>query len=240
MNTFILMYVITIVSLLLLLFIFRKEMVSFGGIKSKTILMVFTPVLNTITLSWILISIAVAIVSEVFPALRQRIVFTPDVGVLFCGGAAAMNIPEMKRFGIKCSARTVIVIHPYLKKFLSKREVKALIAHEEGHLAHDHLGMINRGEVETIEVSGMKVSLDQNNEIQADAFAAQKHGVDAIIGALEKISLVFDAPQLYEYMVKKSESADKAKQQLYEIKAEVSAKLAFRLEALYAMRDSQS
>ena len=64
---------------------------------------------------------------------------------------------------------------------LTQEEVKAVIAHEVGHLKHDHLHL------DIPEVNGVRVSTHEHAELQADAYAVSLGLGEALISAIEKL-----------------------------------------------------
>ena len=64
---------------------------------------------------------------------------------------------------------------------LTEEEAKALVAHEVGHLKHDHLHL------DIPEVNGVRVSMHEHTELQADAFAVGLGLGKALISAIEKL-----------------------------------------------------
>lgn len=64
---------------------------------------------------------------------------------------------------------------------LTPEEARAVVAHEVGHLKYDHLGL------EMSEVNGVRVSMHEHAELQADAYAVSLGLGEALISAIEKL-----------------------------------------------------
>ncbi len=64
---------------------------------------------------------------------------------------------------------------------LTEEEARAVVAHEVGHLKHDHL------ELEMTELNGVRISTHEHAELQADAYAVSLGLGQALISGIEKM-----------------------------------------------------
>ena len=98
------------------------------------------------------------------------------MGILKTGGCFSIcmteeSIAEMKRLQVNGNMNTVrpgfyvILVEDFVAN-LSKTEVDAIVYHELGHIAHDHLSKLTAGKVEKADNIINDVSL----ELEADAF----------------------------------------------------------------------
>ena len=105
------------------------------------------------------------------------------------GGVYAVNITEEALNTMGAAGADVSMYQPghmvvSISEFtegLSTEEVRAVVAHEVGHLKYDHLSL------EMTEVNGVRVSMHEHAELQADAFAVSLGLGKALISAIEKL-----------------------------------------------------
>ena len=105
------------------------------------------------------------------------------------GGVYAVNITEEALNTMGAAGADVSVYQPgpmlvSISEFtegLTEEEARAVVAHEVGHLKYDHLSL------EMTEVNGVRVSMHEHAELQADAFAVSLGLGKALISAIEKL-----------------------------------------------------
>jgi hypothetical protein len=78
----------------------------------------------------------------------------------------------------------VVIIHNALKDKMSRRELEAVVAHEEGHVVCGHFNNIEDKEV--IEINGSKILDNIQYELEADAYAVSKTSKTAVRNGLRK------------------------------------------------------
>ena len=112
------------------------------------------------------------------------------IGAIFTvGGVYAVNLTEEALSIMGDAGADVSVYQPgpmlvSISEFiegLTEEEARAVVAHEVGHLKHDHLSL------EVTEINGVRLSLHEHAELQADAFAVSLGLGEALISALEKL-----------------------------------------------------
>ena len=112
------------------------------------------------------------------------------IGAIFTvGGVYAVNLTEealsiMGAAGADTSMYQpgpMVVSISEFTEGLTEEEAKAVVAHEVGHLKHDHL------ELEMTEVNGVRISLHEHAELQADAYAVSLGLGEALISGIEKL-----------------------------------------------------
>lgn len=134
----------------------------------------------------------------------MKIIFTNENMVALMGGAIATQIDEnqINMFRNKLTRKEfkkerkmytemlnslgekVLVIHNGLKDKLSRRELEAVVAHEDGHVVCGHFNNIEDKEV--IEVNGSKILDNVQYELEADAYAVSKTSKTAVRNGLRK------------------------------------------------------
>jgi len=130
--------------------------------------------------------------------MSSKIVFCTDDTILAIGGALATvaskeNVEIIRKIGsyegqIQLN-QNGIVLHEELKTLLSADELKAVILHEKGHLAHKRL-------VKMAAIGATGIFDNNDFEKEADAYAAKRVGPRATISALVKLiaNAIKDAP----------------------------------------------
>ena len=112
------------------------------------------------------------------------------IGAIFTvGGVYAVNLTEEALSIMGDAGADVSVYQPgpmlvSISEFiegLTEEEARAVVAHEVGHLKYDHLSL------EMTEINGVRLSLHEHAELQADAYAVSLGFGEALISALEKL-----------------------------------------------------
>ena len=112
------------------------------------------------------------------------------IGAIFTvGGVYAVNLTQealdiMGTTGVDVSMYQpgpMLVSIAEFTEGLTEEEAKAVVAHEVGHLKHDHL------ELEMTVVNGVRVSTHEHAELQADAYAVSLGLGEALISGIEKL-----------------------------------------------------
>lgn len=77
----------------------------------------------------------------------------------------------------------VILVFKEVFKMVSLDALKILLSHEEGHIANQHLDKMLSGQAE---MNRKGISKDLQLELEADRYAAEKHGAQAVVSALDE------------------------------------------------------
>lgn len=78
----------------------------------------------------------------------------------------------------------VILVFKEVFKMVSTNTLKILLSHEEGHVVNQHLDKMLSGQAE---MNRKGISKDLRLELEADRYAAEKHGAQAVISALDEM-----------------------------------------------------
>lgn len=78
----------------------------------------------------------------------------------------------------------VILVFKEVFKMVSTTSLKILLSHEEGHVVNQHLDKMLSGHVE---LNRKGISKDLQLELEADRYAAEKHGAQAVASALDEM-----------------------------------------------------
>lgn len=78
----------------------------------------------------------------------------------------------------------VILVFKEVFKMVSTDTLKIILSHEEGHIANHHLDRVLNGQAE---MNRKGISKDLQLELEADRYAAEKHGAEAVASALDEM-----------------------------------------------------
>lgn len=134
----------------------------------------------------------------------MKIIFTNENMVAIMGGAIATMVDEnqinmfrnkltRKEFKkerkmytemLKSQGEKVVIIHNGLKDKMTRRELEAVVAHEEGHVICGHFNNVE--DMDVIEINGSKILDNIQYELEADAYAVSKTSKTAVRNSLRK------------------------------------------------------
>ena len=78
----------------------------------------------------------------------------------------------------------VILVFKEIFKMISTDTLRILLSHEEGHIVNQHLDKVLNGQAE---LNRKGISKDLQLELEADRYAAEKHGAQAVASALDEM-----------------------------------------------------